>query len=295
MKNKNYEFIDNLKRVNEIVSQVLYNQKIISIDCEGIKLSKTGSLTLIQIGLYNKQGYLFDVKILSKSLFEGRNSLKTILENEKILKILHGCRNDYESLYYQYKIKLNNFIDTQEMNFIYEGIKYNSFYRISLKELIKKILNVDLSLKDKVHNIMNNNFLIWDERPIKNEYLEYSYEDIKYLIDLYYELKKLLNDNEYYISKKLTIFQFTNRKLYYDFKNFIRNMVIKNKNNKYENIRNIDFYNLYFSNDEKKIEKKNIKKELIKKNNNKNIIIFIFISFNIFLIMLLKIITIFDW
>ena len=293
MKNKNYELIDNIKRANEIVSQILYNQKIISIDCEGIKLSKTGPLKLLQIGLYNKQGYIFDVKILSKNLFEGRNSLKTILENEKILKILHGCRNDYESLYFQYKVKLNNFIDTQEMNFIYELIKNNSFYRISLKDLIKNILNIDLSLKDKIHNEMNNNYLIWDERPIKNEYLEYSYEDVKYLIDVYYELKKLLNENEYNISKKLTMFQFTNRTMYYDFKNFIRNEVKKNRNNQYEIIRNIDFYKLYFSNDEKKIEKKDIKKEIVKKNNNNHIVIFIFIIFNLILIMLLKIITIF--
>ena len=45
--------------------------------------------------------------------------LKAVLENKKILKILHDCRNDWDSLLYQYSVRLFGFIDTQEAYFVY--------------------------------------------------------------------------------------------------------------------------------------------------------------------------------
>ena len=68
--------------------------------------------------------------------------LKSVLENNKILKIIHDCRNDWDSLLYQYSVRLYSFIDTQEAYYVYhlfihQELKKSAVF-ITGKELMKK-------------------------------------------------------------------------------------------------------------------------------------------------------------
>jgi hypothetical protein len=47
--NIQYYLIDSITKCTNVVEEIIMNESIISIDCEGIKLSKNGRLTLIQV------------------------------------------------------------------------------------------------------------------------------------------------------------------------------------------------------------------------------------------------------
>ena len=82
--------------------------------------------------------------------------LKAVLENKKIIKILHDCRNDWDSLLYQYSVRLFGFIDTQEAYFVYVLFyKQEISLPISLLNFIKLFSNIDLVKKAQMKNKQN--------------------------------------------------------------------------------------------------------------------------------------------
>ena len=57
--------------------------------------------------------YIFDLLALGPSIFEGRNSLREILESHMITKITFDCRTDSDALFHQYDVTLVNCLDLQ--------------------------------------------------------------------------------------------------------------------------------------------------------------------------------------
>jgi hypothetical protein len=47
--NIQYYLIDSITKCVNVVEEIILKESIISIDCEGVKLSKKGRLTLIQV------------------------------------------------------------------------------------------------------------------------------------------------------------------------------------------------------------------------------------------------------
>lgn len=92
------------------------DQVVISFDCEGINLGAKGQLTLIEIGTTRGEAFIFDLLSCPEMVLDG--GLKTLLESENVIKVIHDCRNDSINLYTQYDILLRNVFDTQ-VCFIY--------------------------------------------------------------------------------------------------------------------------------------------------------------------------------
>lgn len=87
---------------------------VISFDSKGVNLGVKGQLTLIEIGTLRGEAFIFDVQQCPDMLVDG--GLKTLLEDDNIIKIIHDCRNDSFNLYSQYNILLRNVFDTQVSN-----------------------------------------------------------------------------------------------------------------------------------------------------------------------------------
>lgn len=86
---------------------------MLAVDCEGVQLSRTGALTLVQIATSESPTvFLFDVHSIRERDVLVR-TLKVLLEDHTRAKILHDCRRDAEALFYQLGIRINNVIDTQ--------------------------------------------------------------------------------------------------------------------------------------------------------------------------------------
>lgn len=67
LQSQKYQLIESANECSKIVGEILINQKIIALDCEGVFLSREGKLTLIQV-FYNDNALLFLFLMYFKSL-----------------------------------------------------------------------------------------------------------------------------------------------------------------------------------------------------------------------------------
>ena len=97
-------------------TDLVQNQKIITLDLEGVSLSRIGACTIITIGLVqenNITSYIFDILHQDKSLVKNMLSIiKKPLEDNNIMKIIHDSRADSDALHKQFDIMLTNIFDT---------------------------------------------------------------------------------------------------------------------------------------------------------------------------------------
>lgn len=128
--------------------------------------------------------------------FEGSKGLKDILENKKILKLIHDCRNDWDSLLHQYSVRLYNFVDTQEAFFVFKLFHFQEItLPISLMNFIENMLKIKLKFKEKFKIDINSDPYLWEKRPIDTNNLHYAAEDVVYLIKAWVELREKFNPN----------------------------------------------------------------------------------------------------
>lgn len=66
---KNYALIDTIMECVQIVEEVLLNQDVLALDCEGIFLSKEGRLTLLQVKLYQSSRLHSKMKGFTYSIY----------------------------------------------------------------------------------------------------------------------------------------------------------------------------------------------------------------------------------
>ena len=151
--------------------------------------------------------------------------LKAVLENKKILKLLHDCRNDWDSLLYQYSIRLFNFIDTQEAYYIYVLFyKQELNLPISLKRFIREFTGEDLMIKSLMKNQMKEDVNFWKKRPLEHNMLVYASEDVKFLIKAWMALERKLNKESVEIVKVLSIFKVVDKEMFYEFVDYVTKM-----------------------------------------------------------------------
>jgi ribonuclease D len=128
--------------------------------------------------------------------YNGSKGLKSILENKKILKLIHDCRNDWDSLLYQYSVRLYNFVDTQEAFFVFKLFHFHEItLPISLMNFIENMLKIKLKYKEKFKNDINCDPYLWERRPIEDSNLNYAAEDVVHLIKAWIELREKFNAN----------------------------------------------------------------------------------------------------
>lgn len=100
----------------QVMEEIIRRGEAISIDCEGINLStpSKGQVTLVQVGVMSGQAYILDVSTDPKIWDDGR--LKSVLECNHVVKVLHDCRNIASFLNLQHGINLCNVFDAQVIN-----------------------------------------------------------------------------------------------------------------------------------------------------------------------------------
>ena len=88
------------------------------MDLEGVKLSRLGSISLIQVLVPSSaQAFILDVHTLGKTAFDtlgsGGKSLKDALESDSIKKYLFDVRNDSDALFALFGVRLAGAVDIQ--------------------------------------------------------------------------------------------------------------------------------------------------------------------------------------
>lgn len=128
---------------------------------------------------FEKNTHCRAIDLLSNNLVY--DSLKEVLQDEKILKIFHAGDQDIELIYELFGIMPKNIIDTQIMsNFTY--LKHN----IGYSNLVKALIGEKLDKEKQRSN--------WKQRPLSDEQVEYALKDVKYLINMHDILHKNIEE-----------------------------------------------------------------------------------------------------
>lgn len=177
-----------------LVRSAAGSQVVISMDCEGINLGVRGLITLLELGTTRGEAFIFDLHACPQMMIDG--GLKSLLENEIVIKVIHDCRNDSVNLYNQFGVKLRNVFDTQSAHAVLQyqdgGKPVYKVKNVSLNNLCE-IYNAPINpMKDQLKNIYRRDQKYWARRPIVNEMKLYAAGDVLVLINenLYTKMSK---------------------------------------------------------------------------------------------------------
>ncbi|SLM30446.1 Rnd [Desulfamplus magnetovallimortis] len=109
------------------------------------------------------------------------SALKPLCENPAITKVFHGADFDIRSLDRDFNIRINNLFDTEI------ACRFLGIQRRSLAALLKKHFNLCLDKRFQRTD--------WSRRPLSDEMIAYSINDVAHLLELADILKKKLADS----------------------------------------------------------------------------------------------------
>lgn len=169
-----------MKRTNESAEPI-----VVAIDCEGINFGANGQLSLIQLGTTRGEAFIFDVQTCPKIVTEG--GLKSLLESDRFIKIIHDCRGDSANLFAQFRIILRNVFDTQAAQTVLQcqeqGKSPYDVEDLSLNKLCELYNVPGNPMKDKVKQMYQIHPLYWAKRPLSSDMVLYAAEDVLVLIN----------------------------------------------------------------------------------------------------------------
>ena len=105
-------------------------QERVAFDCEGINLSRIGTVELISICFPSLTVFLIDFGGSPDSIIE--QQVKKLFESNKILKIIHDCRTDSDALFHRHGITLRNVHDTSCYHHVITGQEHQSLNDVLL-------------------------------------------------------------------------------------------------------------------------------------------------------------------
>jgi len=144
------------------------------IDCEGVGLSKTGKLCLIQI-CYELDEiihvFLFDC-ILLPNVVKDLDANGLFQGSEIKQRFLHDSRQDFCAILYQYNVTMTNIIDTQ---LLHEAL--TSDYEVGLNVFLESV-GLKHEEKGAMKRIYKKTPDIWAKRPLSKMLLKYAADDV---------------------------------------------------------------------------------------------------------------------
>ena len=166
------QYIDTQSDLDKL-SISLQKETKISFDCEFIRETTfVPILCLIQIATTDK---IYVIDPLNLKL----DSLLKILDNPKILKIMHSCSQDIDVFFKNYNLIPYPIFDTQiAAGFLGLGES------ISYAKLVKQVIKIKINKDSKLTN--------WLLRPLEQTQLDYAATDVKYLLNIHKKLSETL-------------------------------------------------------------------------------------------------------
>ncbi|XP_063416896.1 piRNA biogenesis protein EXD1-like [Mytilus trossulus] len=184
-----YKYVDTKDKFIEAMKELqekIRNKQMIAVDCEGVDLSRFGSVTLVNIGTRDLV-YLIDILKIGNSVFD--DGLRSILEDSGTEKLMFDCREDADALLHIHKVKLNGVLDVQILEVNNRIHVYrNGYTKIrSLKHCLELFVTDDtlLNVKLQGRSSMSMSSNIWEKRPLDESMLKYASVDILGLFKLY--------------------------------------------------------------------------------------------------------------
>ncbi|KAK9834996.1 hypothetical protein WJX81_003102 [Elliptochloris bilobata] len=180
-------------------SAYLREAKTLALDCEGVSLSRSGRLCLVQLCAAHTT-YIFDFVEAAGDMRAMAGTLKAVLEDDSVQKVVHDGRQGAAALFYQHGIRAANVFDTQVAYgwLIHQhalaglGGPPPHRHRMSLDGLLQKFGMAPLELKADMHKLLAIDPSIWERRPLSEEMLAYAANDVASLLTLADKLRTQL-------------------------------------------------------------------------------------------------------
>ena len=111
-----FTLIDSKPKLEQLVKSILESgERVIGIDSENESINTyKGFLCLIQCSTLHSD-YVIDLLSIDDSEFVGETFGKLILENEDIVKVVHGGSSDKAWVFRDFGINITNIFDTQDI------------------------------------------------------------------------------------------------------------------------------------------------------------------------------------
>ena len=168
----------------------------VSIDLEGPLLGAGGHVALLQLCIDGTiEGeppivYVFDALQCGDAMFEkGHFTLRTVLEDPQIVKVLHCCYGDVGALFEGWGVLSRNVFDTSIGDAI--ALSRHPGKPRGLGVVLRDWLGeeqVRLTYKDTLEHSPT----LFDTRPLTVRLFTYAYEDVTYCNQLYAQLRRAL-------------------------------------------------------------------------------------------------------
>lgn len=187
-----------------VIASMLAGLPFVALDCEGVNLSATGELTLLQVAFSLHNGEfslsatgertpllecyvkLFDVCALGQT---GMDAISEVLEAQAPIKVVHDVHNDAASLKAQFGINLTGVFDTQ---LAYEATQGKMLS--SLSEVLQQWSLSEQTVKEEGRRLMNQSPDIWKRRPLHPTLASYAALDVALLLDVWTKFTRMHND-----------------------------------------------------------------------------------------------------
>ena len=174
----------------------LKQSKVIAYDCEGVRLSRTGKITLLQIAIPEKI-FLIDVMTAGGKEIFIEGGLKEIIQSEEILKLTYDVRMDSDALFHQHDVLLKNVLDLQLLDIaIRRAAGTLVEYLPSLSKTVnRRLTNAEIlvceDLKKRVKNMYTSieDGDLWARRPLTDDARRYAALDAWVLMKLNHAMR----------------------------------------------------------------------------------------------------------
>ena len=178
-----FTFIDSIEDLSFLNEELLLLPHV-GVDTEFKRTNKDNMrLALLQIN----DGQ--EIYIVDTILIENPKESCSFLFSESVVKIFHSCKEDQEAIFSWTGKQMQNLFDTQLAEAFLGG-----FYSISYQGLVEEKMEITVDKKETRSN--------WIRRPLTDSQLNYAASDVEFLIDLFLQQKKSLDQ-----SKKITWFR----------------------------------------------------------------------------------------
>ncbi|XP_066200356.1 piRNA biogenesis protein EXD1 [Saccopteryx leptura] len=182
-----YTVVDQFRQKFGAAMLHIKKQNVLSVAAEGANVCRHGKLCWLQVAT-NSCVYLFDIFLLGSRAFN--NGLQMVLEDKRILKVIHDCRWLSDCLSHQYGVMLNNVFDTQVADVLQFSMETGGFLPnciSTLQESLIRHLKVApkyLSFLEERQKLIQENTEVWFTRPLSPSLLKILALEATYLLPL---------------------------------------------------------------------------------------------------------------
>ena len=210
MKSISIEIINTTKQIGHLVDWLVSRHAppgpyspTMYIDLEGIDLCREGSLSILTLmidtGNPTRRVCLFDIHSLGAQAFntagEKKQTLKDILQDDKIPKVFFDVRNDSDALFAHFSVNLQGVEDVQLMESAARQTTGSRKFLNGLAKCVEQYVymsRTDLAnwklAKQEEERLFNpehgGSYEVFNQRPIPDKITSYCVGDVRYLPEL---------------------------------------------------------------------------------------------------------------